>query len=395
MPSLPEQPDLPGQVVDERFRLQLPSLPHWIEAAADFLCRRAVLCGACGETRGGKLLVALHEALANAVIHGNLGVPSSLKERGDDSFARALAERAADPAYSDRFVDIAVDYDGRRCRWTIHDEGAGFDVDAVLARCLSDDPEILLASGRGIVMMRSFLDDVRYEEGGRRLVLELARESGVERRLKPRVERRDPLEVVPIRPDGTIDWDAAYQAMGRNVSAQGVGIFQETLAHSDRILIGLSIGGSVVHVPAQVRHCRAVGGDLVELGCSFLTEKEAAALPERAVSPADLEKVHREIEALLARSPSLPHDERRAFPRVAYNERVELSTKDARIIGYARDLSRGGLALITTAEARLEEAVVALGQQTGPPLKVRSRVVRCAKIQDNFYDVGVQFLSME
>ena len=48
MPSLPEQPDLPGQVVDERFRLQLPSLPHWIEAAADFLCRRAVLCGACG-----------------------------------------------------------------------------------------------------------------------------------------------------------------------------------------------------------------------------------------------------------------------------------------------------------------------------------------------------------
>ena len=40
----------------------------------------------------------------------------------------------------------------------------------------------MLASGRGILIMRSFLDDVRYEQGGRRIILTLLRASGAEKR---------------------------------------------------------------------------------------------------------------------------------------------------------------------------------------------------------------------
>jgi anti-sigma regulatory factor (Ser/Thr protein kinase) len=396
MASLPDKPDLPNQVLGERFHLQLPSLPHWIEAAAEFLRQRAVLCGACGETRSGKLLVALHEALANAVVHGNLGVSSELKEQGDDSFARALAERATTPLYRDRLVEIIFDYDGQRCRWTITDEGAGFDVDRVLARCLSDDPEVLLASGRGILMMRSFLDEVRFEEGGRRLILGFERESGVERRRKPRLPSQQPLQIVPIRPDGAIDWEAAYRAVRHNLSGAGVGIFQEKLAQTDRILIGMSVGGALVYLPAQVRHCKSVAGNLVELGCSFLSEEEATKLPAGTVVPEELRKVHGAIEGLLEKSPGSPADERRAHLRLVYNERVEVLPRGGPpVVGYGRDLSRSGLAAVTTAPLPLDLAVILLTQESGPPLRVSSRIVRCNKIQDNFYDVGVQFLGLD
>src|SRR5581483_9519496 len=147
--------DLSGQVLAEHTRLVLPSRPDWIEPAVEFLRQKAVLCGACQESRAGKLMIALHEALSNAVVHGNLELSSELKERGDESFAEALAERAADPVRSARTVEVRVDYDGRLCRWTILDQGQGFDVERVMTRVTSDDPEVLLASGRGILIMRS------------------------------------------------------------------------------------------------------------------------------------------------------------------------------------------------------------------------------------------------
>src|SRR5579864_1408228 len=174
-------PDLSSLVHAEQTLVRLPTRPHWIEQTVEYLCHKAVLCGACQESRAKKLTVALQEALVNAVVHGNLELSSELKERGDSSFAEALAERAADARLAERIVDVLVDYDGKRCRWIITDQGKGFDHERVLASLESDDPNILLSSGRGILIMRSFMDDLKYEEGGRRLILTLLRESGEEK----------------------------------------------------------------------------------------------------------------------------------------------------------------------------------------------------------------------
>ena len=75
-------PVLASQIVAERTHLVIPSLPNWIEPTVEFLCQKAVLGGACQETRSGKLLIALHEAITNAIIHGNLELTSDLKEHG-------------------------------------------------------------------------------------------------------------------------------------------------------------------------------------------------------------------------------------------------------------------------------------------------------------------------
>ena len=63
-----EIPLLPAHIVTERTHLVIPSLPHWIEPTVEFLRQKAVMAGACQETRSGKLLIALHEAITNAII---------------------------------------------------------------------------------------------------------------------------------------------------------------------------------------------------------------------------------------------------------------------------------------------------------------------------------------
>jgi anti-sigma regulatory factor (Ser/Thr protein kinase) len=398
MPSRNDEPSLPAQVLQEGMHLAIPSLPHWIEPTAEYLKQKAILSGACKESRSGKLLVALHEALTNAVVHGNLEISSKLKERDDDAFAKALAERSANADLSDRAVDVRYEYDGETCLWTITDQGQGFDVDTVLKRCLSDDPEVMLASGRGILMMHSFLDGVQFELGGRRVLLSMQRLSADEKRNDPRVPVHLPLHVAPIRADGSVDWSAAYDAVSRNVSQNGLALLQDQLTQGQRVLIGITVAGQLQYVPAEIRHTRPMGSKGIELGCEFVTqglsnEQDAAAQPEQVrnvqqVIAEILEKLH---------APELPGHERRGHPRVSFNRPVDVYVEglSAPLVGYARDLSKGGMSLITQ-NALADVVIVGFVPKDGrPELRIRARVVRCAKIQQGFFDVGVQFLRLE
>jgi hypothetical protein len=390
-------PALPAQVLSEYTHLVVPSLPHWIEPTVEHLRQRAIHCGVCQETRAGKLMVALLEGMSNAVIHGNLELGSELKEQGDDSFAQALAERASDPRLCGRVVDIRVAYDGETCHWVITDEGNGFDVARVLERCLSDDPEVLLASGRGILMMTSFLDGIRYEMGGRQLILTLKRHSGEEKRREQRVPLNLPFRIAPVGPDGSPDWSAASEAISRDFSRSGVALIQEGLAQGQRIYIGITAGGKTVPVPAVVRHCRTIAAGCVELGCEFEITPAADAAEEVATA----EQTHEIQQAILDilalhQGPQLPDHERREHPRVVFNRAVTLDIEGhaGQVTGYARDLSKGGMSLIARVSLPRAMALLVLPREGAAPLRIRARMVRCNKIQDGFYDIGIQFLRL-
>ncbi len=396
-----DTPDLPSLVRAEQTLVRLPSRPHWIEATVEYLRQKAVLCGACHETRSRKLLLALQEALANAVIHGNLERSSELKDRDDDSFAAALAQRAADPNRARRFVEVLVEYDGARCRWTISDQGNGFDVDAAMRRLESDDPEIMLASGRGILIMRSVLDDVKYQHGGRQLILTMNRDSGEEKREHPRADATQPLRVAPVRADGSVAWDAAYEAVALNFSEKGLGLIQEQLAASDRIIICMISGNNEpIYLPAEVRHCRGIADGLVELGCRFQARAELAAPTAAALAETSdaLRDIHDAVSELLLRQAGPPPglDERRLHARVVYNARIEVirAGQGEPVIAFARDLSKGGLAFITTTLLGDEKVVIVLPQVQRAPLRIQARIVRCNKIKEGFYDVGARFIQM-
>jgi anti-sigma regulatory factor (Ser/Thr protein kinase)/c-di-GMP-binding flagellar brake protein YcgR len=391
-------PAVPAQVHSEHTHLVVPGLPHWIEPTVEHLRQRAIQCGACQESRAGKLMVALLEAMSNAVIHGNLELGSELKERGDDSFARALAEHASDPRLAERSVDIQVAYDGETCHWIITDEGQGFDVARILERCLSDDPEVLLASGRGILMMTSFLDGIRYELGGRQVILTLKRHSGEEKRRHPRVPLNLAFRVAPVQADGTPDWAAANDAVSRDFSRGGVTLLQEGLAQGQRIVIGITASGKLVPIPAVVRHCRTIGAGSIELGCEFeITPGEAS--PAETATTEQLQEVHQAILDVLAlhQGPEIPEHDRRQHTRVAFNKAVtvDAAAPSGPLTGYTRDLSKGGMSIIARAPVPLSVALIVLPREGANPLRVRSHVVRCNRIQEGFYDIGVQFLRLE
>ena len=112
--------------------------------------------------------VAVAEAFANAIYHGNLEISSELKE--SDGAFEALADRRRQEApWRHRELHVVEIMDRNELRIVIRDEGAGFKVDAV-ADC-SDDENLWKPSGRGLMLMRAFMDEVNFNSAGNEVTL--------------------------------------------------------------------------------------------------------------------------------------------------------------------------------------------------------------------------------
>ena len=113
--------------------------------------------------------MAIEEALANAIYHGNLGLNSDLKEDGTSTFSDMAKARCSELPWKNRQVRITEIATPYGVWFTISDEGCGFDVHAALQRTI--DPEALLASGRGLVMMQAFADELVFNRAGNEVTL--------------------------------------------------------------------------------------------------------------------------------------------------------------------------------------------------------------------------------
>jgi len=131
--------------------------------------RDLVEVGLCDPTGAARAGVALEEALLNAVYHGNLEVSSALRENGDEAFHALAAERRTQPPYRDRRVKVTARMSPTRAAFVIADQGPGFDVSKL------PDPtgpaNIDRPSGRGVLLMRAFMTEVRYNATGNRVLL--------------------------------------------------------------------------------------------------------------------------------------------------------------------------------------------------------------------------------
>ncbi len=143
-----------------------PSLaPDFISHVQEQMVRMR-LCGENGKVRIG---VALEEAILNAIYHGNLELSSDLKQDGSDRFYKLAAERRTVSPYRDRKIHIHVRFSAREGTFTIRDDGPGFDPAA-----LADPTEaenLLLASGRGLLLIRTFMDKVTHNATGNEITM--------------------------------------------------------------------------------------------------------------------------------------------------------------------------------------------------------------------------------
>jgi CheY-like chemotaxis protein/anti-sigma regulatory factor (Ser/Thr protein kinase) len=125
--------------------------------------------GLCDPTEAMRAGIALEEALLNAVYHGNLEVSSDLRQNGDAEFHNLARRRREEEPFASRRVRVTARLTPGRATFVIHDQGPGFDVSKVPD---PTDPLFLeRPSGRGVLLMRTFMDEVRYNATGNRVTL--------------------------------------------------------------------------------------------------------------------------------------------------------------------------------------------------------------------------------
>lgn len=108
--------------------------------------------------------IALMEAISNAMVRGNLEVGSELRVTDRDAYDQLIRERQEAEPYRSRRVSLIAEESVGRVAFRVEDQGPGFDPATVPD---PTSPENLLAvSGRGIMLMRTFMDSVEFSGPG-------------------------------------------------------------------------------------------------------------------------------------------------------------------------------------------------------------------------------------
>jgi CheY-like chemotaxis protein len=124
-----------------------------------------------------RLGIALEEALINAMYHGNLDVNSALLEDNHDAYYALVEERSESPPYKNRRIEIDLKISSQEVLVAIRDEGAGFDPASLPDP--TDPVNLEKVSGRGLLLMRTFVDELVFNNRGNEVTL-IKRRRGAE-----------------------------------------------------------------------------------------------------------------------------------------------------------------------------------------------------------------------
>ena len=137
-----DRPDV-VQELHENIEFELPSAISLMSIVLDYLMKRVEKLGVI-KPEQSNLFVALDEAFVNAVKHGN---------KYD----------------SKKLVRIAAEVSKQEAKFTIEDEGDGFDVNNIPDPL--DPQNLFKTSGRGVLFIYNIMDEVRYNDRGNRLTM--------------------------------------------------------------------------------------------------------------------------------------------------------------------------------------------------------------------------------
>lgn len=117
-----------------------------------------------------QIAMALDEALLNAIVHGNLEVDSNLREVDDGTpYFEMIKARKLESPYRERRVTVSLAANNESAVFTIQDQGPGFDTTNL--RDATDDENLERAGGRGLLLIRAFMDEVNHNETGNRITM--------------------------------------------------------------------------------------------------------------------------------------------------------------------------------------------------------------------------------
>jgi len=157
------------------YRYELDNRCDWLRSLVAHFQEELMRRGFRDDTELMQVGMALHEALTNAAHHGNLELDSSLRENGLEAYMALMRERLLQEPYASRRVHVAATFTLTEAAFVIRDEGSGFDPAMVPDCC--DPKNLARLSGRGLMLMRTFMDDVRHNERGNEVTLVKRRKS--------------------------------------------------------------------------------------------------------------------------------------------------------------------------------------------------------------------------
>ena len=154
--------------VREKIDFELPSDITLMNGVLQYLIERVSKLGLIKPERSN-LFVALDEAFVNAVKHGNHNDPRKL-------------------------VRITAELSSKEARFTVEDEGDGFNVQEIPDP--RDPANLFKTSGRGVLLIYNIMDEVQYNERGNRLTMIKRPEDSLETEL---IEALTPDEAKPAQ----------------------------------------------------------------------------------------------------------------------------------------------------------------------------------------------------
>lgn len=140
-------------------------IPPLVGELADNLLR----LGLCDEAEAVRATVALGEALDNAMHHGNLEISAAVRDEDEKAYQDLIARRREQPPYRDRRVYVRVRESRDEAVCVIRDEGPGFDVARLPDP--ADPANMDHLENRGLLLIRTFMDEARYNAKGNEVTL--------------------------------------------------------------------------------------------------------------------------------------------------------------------------------------------------------------------------------
>ena len=145
MAAKPEHPSVSHLLpfLEERISFRMPSDIKLLDGVLEYLNERMLRLGLV-QPEESELIIALDEAIVNAIKHGN---------KCDTS----------------KSVTITAEFTAEATRFIIADEGPGFKL------CNVPDPtdpcRLLEPNGRGLYLINHIMDEVRFNEAGNLLMM--------------------------------------------------------------------------------------------------------------------------------------------------------------------------------------------------------------------------------
>lgn len=153
--------------VESRFELE--NDPALIPPLIGYLKDSRFRISGSDETGLVRLTMALREAVLNAMHHGNLELSSELRAGDGRAYHELFLERRHQEPYASRRVTVIAKDTPEESTYVIRDEGPGFDL-----KTLPDplDPANMeKVSGRGLLLIRTFMDGVLHNEKGNEITM--------------------------------------------------------------------------------------------------------------------------------------------------------------------------------------------------------------------------------